>query len=329
MSNLKICRICLRTEAKMYKYDRFQLKIYYEEITALKVPENDDLPQYMCYECATMLHKFHKFKEKCYNGQRVLKEIQWTGNITYEAIYKIDRQNTNLESPLSVVTLSDKVKGYNIKEVDLSSVKHEIKERHTDDFDLYSDYSNDKDLLINENVEKSKERDAPYSPVAMVVDEKRESILKYEEYKKRKRSRDDDDEPNRKMKKGLDLSNWKVYSLTEEQALEEFRARAEHPKYLAARYKCSECFKGFSKKEMLERHTKKRHFEGIGDYECWFCRMRYKWKCMLRKHMLQHYYKFECLRCDLVCMQENTAVLHEEFHSGEMKQCIHCEQKFK
>lgn len=37
MSDLKICRVCLRTEAKVYNYNKYQLKYYYEEVMALKV----------------------------------------------------------------------------------------------------------------------------------------------------------------------------------------------------------------------------------------------------------------------------------------------------
>lgn len=41
MSDLKICRICLRTEAKMYKYDRFHMRSYYEEVLGQKVKIDD------------------------------------------------------------------------------------------------------------------------------------------------------------------------------------------------------------------------------------------------------------------------------------------------
>ena len=37
MADLKICRICLQTEDKIYNYVQYQLKSYYEEILALKV----------------------------------------------------------------------------------------------------------------------------------------------------------------------------------------------------------------------------------------------------------------------------------------------------
>lgn len=42
----------------------------------------DDLPHYFCFECAMLLHKFHKFKEKCYLGQKILKEILEKGPVS-------------------------------------------------------------------------------------------------------------------------------------------------------------------------------------------------------------------------------------------------------
>lgn len=37
MPELKVCRVCLNKDVTMYKYDRFQLKCFYEEIMAEKV----------------------------------------------------------------------------------------------------------------------------------------------------------------------------------------------------------------------------------------------------------------------------------------------------
>uniref|UniRef100_A0A2H1V291 SFRICE_006865 n=1 Tax=Spodoptera frugiperda TaxID=7108 RepID=A0A2H1V291_SPOFR len=36
MTDIKVCRICLRTEAKMYHYSSYRLKFYYEEVMALQ-----------------------------------------------------------------------------------------------------------------------------------------------------------------------------------------------------------------------------------------------------------------------------------------------------
>lgn len=39
MAELKLCRICLRSDAKVYNYIQYHLKSYYEEVLALKVSE--------------------------------------------------------------------------------------------------------------------------------------------------------------------------------------------------------------------------------------------------------------------------------------------------
>lgn len=65
----------------------------------------------------------------------------------------------------------------------------------------------------------------------------------------------------KKRTRFLDESNWKRYNLNEEDALKEFRERANDKKLLAAPYKCTDCYKGFSKEDMLKRHKQLRHDE--------------------------------------------------------------------
>lgn len=59
----------------------------------------------------------------------------------------------------------------------------------------------------------------------------------------------------------MDFKYWEKFNLTEEEAIKEFRAKAEDSKYLDAAYKCTDCFRGFSKQDMLKRHVKLRHNE--------------------------------------------------------------------
>ncbi|XP_068625022.1 oocyte zinc finger protein XlCOF6-like [Battus philenor] len=312
MSNLKICRICLRTEAKVYKYDQFQLKSYYEEVMALKVNESDGLPQYFCYECSTILHKFHKFKEKCYRGQKVFKELLWRGPVTYETLYKVDRLSNGLQSDVSIIAVTNRVKTYKTIDSKIQEVTENDKEELDDNY-------------ISDNSIDNKE---PNSPKTVFIDIKKECIQLENEYIQSRRKSKSGDEGNTK-KRLLDAGSWKVYTLSEEDAVKEFRLRAEEQKYLSASFKCQDCFKGFSKEDMLKRHIQLRHSEELGCFECRFCRMRFKWDCHLRRHMRQHYTKYECLRCHLICPLENTAILHEEYHSGVTKTCNHCGQQFR
>lgn len=48
----------------------------------IKLSTRDGLPQWVCYECAMMLHKYHKFKEKCLQGQHVLKQVCLRGKVS-------------------------------------------------------------------------------------------------------------------------------------------------------------------------------------------------------------------------------------------------------
>ncbi|XP_048006806.1 zinc finger protein 878-like [Leguminivora glycinivorella] len=309
MGDLKICRICLRTECKVFKFDQFQLKSYYEEVMALKVNEHDGLPHYFCYECATMLHKFHKFKEKCYCGQKALREVLWRGPITYETIYKIDRNARNLQSPLAIMTVTDQVQSFTVTE--------EAESQRLEDVTTSPQFQ------LN-----------PNSPTSVFVDIKNE-VIKLEDKKIDERRKSKDFEldawktKSRKRTRFLDASNWKKCSLTEEEAVKEFRERAEEPKYLKASHKCQDCFKGFSKKEMLSRHLQLRHSESLGPFSCRLCRMRFKWESHLRAHLRQHFTEYRCQRCPFVCNLENSALLHEEYHSGITRKCIHCEEEFR
>ncbi|XP_047540321.1 zinc finger protein ZFP2-like [Vanessa atalanta] len=319
MAELKICRICLRTESKVYNYDQHQLKSYYEEVLALKVNESDNLPHYFCFECAMQLHKFHKFKEKSYCGQKILKDMLRKGPITYESVYKINRSAHNLESPLGRVTFTSNIfKQLNIEHDE--AIKDEIKyEQRVESvqLDTVDDSFNTEDIHDNDHVDAKIET----SPYIDNIDKDDVTDWKHKDGFKTK--------DKFKRINLMDGNNWKKIDLTEEQAVQEHRSRADDEKYKAAAYKCTDCFKGFSKEEMLKRHNKLRHKESIGSFECRFCRMRFKWKCDLRKHMRAHYTKYLCLRCHLVCPVENTAILHEQYHSGVIRKCSYCNEEFR
>ncbi|CAH2097877.1 unnamed protein product [Euphydryas editha] len=338
MADLKICRICLRTESKVYNYDQHQLKYYYEEVLALKLNEFDILPHYFCFECAMQLHKFHKFKEKSYRGQKILKDMLRKGPITYESIYKLNKAELNLESPLQRVTI--------FKEFNTTITR--IENINLEDDDSFS--IEDTDDIIDEkstspNVEniKSEQRLAnvsletvedSYSIDDNCNDDAINTIIETDVHNTDLQTvigKQKGFKTKNKFKRIIlmDGNNWKKIDLTEEQAIQEYRAKADDEKYKSATFKCTNCFKGFSKEEMLKRHNKLRHEESIGQFECYFCRTRFRWKCELRKHLRAHYCRYLCLRCRLVCPVENTAILHEQYHSGVIRKCEYCNEEFR
>ncbi|KAL0812111.1 hypothetical protein ABMA28_009491 [Loxostege sticticalis] len=450
MSTLKICRICLRTGAKMYKFDRFQLLYFYEQVMSLKVNEKDGLPQHFCYECAALLQKFHEFKEKCFRGLIALKKMLWKGQITYKGIDNVDRIAIKLASPLDVLTVSKRVKTVStIEKQEIDDIKDEDDGTDHKEENIVSDSDNDDEVLSKvkrrksvtsdyendeEDTKKHKtkhksiifecdsDKEEVKSKTQKVKSKRRKSLVEKDRVKPRDRqakrkkksfyesdleddfsteckvkSREssvsgfDDTEPaifveekpmhsdtelditfedgskpsgsttifvdekkelppepepepvketKAKGTKGpkkskwnaknkvLESGNWKKYSLSEDEALEQFRAKAMDPKYIAAPFKCADCFKGFSKEEILKRH-RRLHDAAIGNFECRFCRMRFKIDCRLRKHMRAHYTKYECLRCNLICPIELTALLHEELHNGVVKKCEQCNEEFR
>ncbi|CAG5054927.1 unnamed protein product [Parnassius apollo] len=290
---------------------------------ALKVNDSDALPHYFCYECSIMLHKFHKFKEKCYRGQKALKELLWAGPITYESVYKIDRESKHLQSDLTVRFVTNQIETYTTKDIrkdqedDINKISEDISEQESDES------CNNDDNTENDAINKQ-----PNSPATVFINNKKECMkLQNEMIKERRKIRNADE--LRQKKKTFDTSKWEVFTLTEEEALKEFRLKAEDQKYLTASYKCQDCFKGFSKEDMLKRHIKLGHSEDLGDFECRFCRMRFKLRCHLHRHMERHYKKYKCLRCDLVCSLRYSAILHDDYHSGIAKTCMHCGEQFR
>ncbi|XP_045455980.1 zinc finger protein 595-like [Melitaea cinxia] len=342
MMDLKVCRICLRTDAKTYKYDNYQLKLFYEEILTIKINKQDKLPKYFCFECAILLHKFHKFKEKCLYTMKILEDMCCKGQITYELVNCVDRTKLNLlnKSPLERVILV-----YNTEEqfpIDTSVIiKEEVKQddRHEACHDVqetcHDTQDNNDDTSFDD---REPETNIDKNPKVIPVNKQKNKIQNQKAIKDRKRvskERQFKDIDVSNAKKGIkrlilmDSSKWKKYDLSEEDAVQEFQAKAFDDKYTSAAYKCTDCLKGFSQEDMLKRHIKIRHSESKGAIECQFCRMRFKRKCRLRQHIREHYTKFKCLRCNFICVLESTALSHEQYHNGVTRKCKYCGKEFR
>ncbi|XP_028029445.1 zinc finger protein 808-like [Bombyx mandarina] len=371
MSDLKVCRICLNIDVKMYEWEKHQLKDYYEQIMSTKLKKNDTLPRFFCYECAALLHKFYKFKNKCENGLNELKRLLGSGGVTLQKVAKIDRATQNLDTTIGVTMITTRVKTYferhrrilkrkSRENPSITSISLEMV--NIPDDDQAESIKNDDDHNeINEqsDIVTCEQESADKMDFLIDDDDKAENIteectasdnnievnatdIQYEEvikeiklpklYKKsksKKKRKKIELKAIERKKRELNEKNWQRFYLTEEDAVNEFQSRAQDPKYISAVYKCTFCLKGFSKEDMMKRHNKLRHSESNGSIECRFCRIRFKWKSLLRRHIREHYNKYKCLRCDLIFSRETSAQHHDQFHNGVTRTCEYCNETFK
>lgn len=185
--------------------------------------------------------------------------------ITYQAIYDIDKRSQNLDSSLGIIMVpshSRRVKTFSI----LDSAMSSDEEIDTNDIE----FNNDDVELINDETELNNAICSNFLNKETKTDELEElsndnihNDIQLISIKSEKLDVDEAEykfEGDLKIKK-LSVEHWKRINLSEEEAVNEFRARAKNPKFLKAPYQCMLCFKGFSKNEMLKRHHQIKHSE--------------------------------------------------------------------
>ncbi|XP_075975234.1 uncharacterized protein LOC142975957 [Anticarsia gemmatalis] len=103
MEELKYCRACLVTDVKMYSLDitsNDSIGLIYTQLAQIDICFRN---QYICFECASLLQKYQKFKSKCITANNILSSIAGnTTEITKQVILNIDRKASRLESCLKV-----------------------------------------------------------------------------------------------------------------------------------------------------------------------------------------------------------------------------------
>ncbi|KAH9643290.1 hypothetical protein HF086_007688 [Spodoptera exigua] len=219
----------------------------------IKFNEQDGLPQYFCYECATILHKFHRFKEKCFSGQKALRELAWRGPVSMSYfcfkpvidISFISNKNTEESNDVFDPEKVEKIENIELNYFSETSIPGDTEPML--DFDTFPEHFEDEKIKVDSNEVSygfNGDEDNLVNIKCEIVEEK----------KSRKKSKG-------LGNKVLNSKHWRKITLNEEEALKNFRARAEDKKYVDAAYKCSDCFRGFSKKDMLDRHLQLRHLK--------------------------------------------------------------------
>ncbi|VVD00067.1 unnamed protein product [Leptidea sinapis] len=326
-SELKICRICLATDVKFFHFDQYKLRSLYEETLVVKIIEGDELPHYFCYECASMLHKIQKFKQKCRRGWDFLGNMLWKRSLKYETVKSLNRKSYNLTSlevsNMIYLELPEliKIKQENEEEVMNEEETIESEEHYEIELDIREEEVKPLSILSVAEVD-----------IKVEEDELRQVNDTEEQYEEINNSEQRSVDNNYKIKKNTtniySSKSWKILILDEETARQNFTAQKEDSKYIRRPFKCTDCYTSFASKEILKKHMVRLHEIKHG-FQCDFCKRRFKLKWEMRNHLLNHYRLFECLRCGWKCRFISTATFHEEMHTGVLMSCKHCNIQFR
>ena len=73
-------------------------------------------------------------------------------------------------------------------------------------------------------------------------------------------------------------------------------------------FTCEKCQKCFAGKGLLAKHIKHSMCDIMKNYQCEHCRMKYKQKQSLDKHMLLHFPRKKCNLCNLVLSRDKVLI---------------------
>ncbi|XP_052746251.1 zinc finger protein 37 [Bicyclus anynana] len=134
--------------------------------------------------------------------------------------------------------------------------------------------------------------------------------------------------PGKKPASKEHLKLFETTAMSTVEQLEEIQRRQQTSNYRLSPYKCTVCYKGFVDIDAYDGHMD-RHSDKFGKFECSICGIRAKNKICLRKHMvMNHSFRYTCLKCSFVTNHRNTATNHERWHDGKQYRCPHCDEVF-
>ncbi|XP_059062043.1 zinc finger protein 79-like [Achroia grisella] len=131
MEDVKVCRLCLITDVKMYDVESYPFVNYFESIIGNNAFNALGMPLYSCYECTALAKKYHDFKERCIRGQAVLYDLLCkSGKITKTGITCVNRHDLHLQSNLSTTKsfVVDVLIDYQCPEISPEKSQQEIKQ---------------------------------------------------------------------------------------------------------------------------------------------------------------------------------------------------------
>ncbi|KAJ8706903.1 hypothetical protein PYW07_012981 [Mythimna separata] len=325
---IAICRCCLTTDRKMFSAVVFEG--FFKDLAGINVTESDGLPQWLCYECATLLQKSVRFKHKVLRAHTMLYEY-----LTRCAPFPIEPQDEELSkyasphlSTTSVLTIDivgrgktgyqqvleheKQVQPSGLDEIDIcamSKVERDAVKQESG----FSDYEDNITLDEFRSVATKITEDdlASLLQESEEVIEKEEAVSKKRKVKskevKAKKKKVDSETPaeheidsqtegRSSIRKPVELDPTKIRIVTLNPE-EQIKQREEESKAgLKFPYQCNLCHKGFNFESKLENHMSK-HSPSRGPYECKICRMYLPTAYSFNVHSLIHRRRYECMVC--------------------------------
>ncbi|CAH0730839.1 unnamed protein product, partial [Brenthis ino] len=310
-----ICRICLSSEnVKLFNVINFGLSEPYERLMDIEISDQQELSQYICSYCSSLLLKFLAFKDKCISAYTIMKYAakeklnldQINGIANHKLPYTMSNKNTIIDMEYTeLITIKEedipiieeiKIESSEAKKKKLKKKKKEDlltsnSLKLEDDFIGNEDYDNENDILNNDSLFND----------SLVND-----TFIHDSY----------------------LSDMKVIILSEQEQLQEIEERKTSSNYINSSYKCNFCYKGFIMATTFRNHMLK-HDPERGDLICDICKSRFTEPRALKAHKVHtHERKYICKLCDHVSRSSHRAKEHLKWHSGYTFDCKICGASF-
>ncbi|CAH0730946.1 unnamed protein product, partial [Brenthis ino] len=119
----------------------------------------------------------------------------------------------------------------------------------------------------------------------------------------------------------------KTITFTEDEMLNNRENKRNRPNFKKIPFKCESCVHGFTRKDTLLLHIKKKHHESLGQYVCPVCQIRFPTHKMMSRHKTRHYTIHKCLLCGYDTFTLTAAIKHCVVkHKRDTYGLIHCRQ---
>ncbi|XP_045509043.1 zinc finger protein 615-like isoform X1 [Colias croceus] len=336
------CEGCLSTDRKLTDVGEF-----YDIYVNLFIEASSKLSKnpLFCWECNAVLRTIHKFRERVQQANSYLNEglnkfkrvkiclsTLSTSNISNNIIYAVHSEENDNNFKEEDIAADDNFD--NVSTVDEPLiVPIEFKTEKSDNSDFENDFSIETDYINIENIDKDKKLHLEKQDTDNIDDDKK-LLLEEQDIDKKKRKRpksyinvrytvkEYSKEEMIEMRKKCE----RVFMDDSEMALWREKAKLAH-NYRTMAYKCETCISGFAKKQYYDKHVRRFHSKGSGDYECSICKQRI---LSVRKlsHMDMHTTKYICCVCGVECHPSYNLDCHLNSTHKRVVQCKKCNLQF-